>query len=105
MYHKKKMRKVLKTLPICIEPLESEYVLDIIVHLYGKSHDAMVRIARFHTNVICIQRDQDILHQAGVFTKKETSLIDRTLLNVKDICEFASLVDIDDVKDVLQSTN
>lgn len=99
---KEEMREVLETLPICIEPLESEFALDIIVHLYGKSHDAMVRIAGFHTNVVCIQRDQDILHQAGVFTKKETSLTDRTLLNVKDICEFASLVNIEDVKNVLQ---
>lgn len=99
---KVKMREVLQTLPIHIVPLESEYALDIIIHLHGKSHEAKVQIAGFHTNVVYVEKDQKVIHQAGVLTTKEKSLTDRSLLNVKDIYEFACLVDLDDVKDILQ---
>lgn len=99
---KELMRDFLQHTPIKVKPVESDCALDICVILYGKTHSAKVRIAGYHTNVVYIERDHEVLYQSGVVASSDSSLTDRSLLNIKDIVEFADCVKIDDVKDVLQ---
>jgi len=99
---KEKMKEVLKQLPIEVKPLESDYALDIIVHLTGKKHQAKVRIAGYHTNIIYMSKDDEIIYQSGVVASTSSSLADRSLLNIKSIYEFANTVDTKDVQDILQ---
>lgn len=99
---KEEMKNFLKNIPICIKPLESEYALDIIVHLFSNEHQAVVRIAGYHTNIIYISKDDEIIYQSGVVTSTSSSLTDRSLLNVESIYEFANIVDIKDVQEIIQ---
>ena len=99
---KQQMREFLQKIPMKVIPIESECALDIAIHLYGKNHQAIVRIAGYHTNIVYMQRDDEVLYQSGVVASSDSSLTDRSLLNVKDIYEFANVVKIEDVKDVLQ---
>lgn len=99
---KQKMAKWLQQTPIDISPLESECALDICVELIGKHHQAKVRIAGFHTNIVYIEKDGEVLFEMGVVASSDQSLTDRSLLNIQDIYEFASQVKIEDVKDILQ---
>lgn len=99
---KENMRQFMKNIPMKIHSVESEYALDICVKLKGKIHDAKVRIAGYHTNIIYMEKDGEVTYQSGVVASQESSLTDRSLLNVQDIYEFAQNVDIDDVKDILQ---
>lgn len=99
---KEDMRTFLNTIPMKVIPYDSEYVLDIKIHIFGKQHQAIVEIAGFHTNIIFEQRDDKVLFQAGVVTSKDDSLADRQLLTVKKIYEFATCVKIEDIKDILQ---
>lgn len=96
------MKEFLEKTPMSVHPIESEAALDICVHIQGKSHEAKVRIAGFHTNIVYIQKDEEVLLESGVVVSTSSSLTDRSLLNVQDIYDFALSVDIDDVKDVLQ---
>ena len=61
-----------------------------------------VRIAGYHTNIVYIEKDGEVLYESGVVASSDSSLTDRSLLNVKDIYEFATTVAIEDVQDVLQ---
>lgn len=99
---KQEISQWIEKTPMCIRPIESECALDICVHLYGRSHDAKVRIAGFHTNIVYMERDHQVIYQSGVVASMDSSLTDRSLLNIKDIYEFAQSVNIDDVKDILQ---
>ncbi|MEG0276955.1 MAG: L-serine ammonia-lyase, iron-sulfur-dependent, subunit alpha [Coprobacillus sp.] len=99
---KTEMRAFMNRIPMKVIPYDSEYVLDIKIHIFGKTHEAIVEIAGFHTNIIFEQRDNQVIYQSGVVNSKDDSLADRQLLSVKDIYEFASCVKIDDVKDILQ---
>lgn len=99
---KQEMAKWLQQTPIDISPLESECALDICVELIGKHHQAKVRIAGFHTNIVYIEKDGEVLFEMGVVASSDQSLTDRSLLNIQDIYEFASQVKIGDVKDILQ---
>ena len=98
---KENMKVFLETIPMKVEPLESDYALDIEITIQGKNHTAKVRIAGYHTNVILKQRDQQTLFESGVMNK-EVSTTDRSLLSIENICEFANIVQLDDVKDVLE---
>ena len=98
---KENMKVFLETIPMKVEPLESDYALDIEITIQGKNHTAKVRIAGYHTNVILKQRDQQTLFESGVMNK-DVSTIDRSLLSIENICEFANIVQLDDVKDVLE---
>ena len=99
---KQEMQQWLQQIPIDISPLESECALDICVELIGKEHQAKVRIAGFHTNIVFIERDHDVVFEMGVVASTDQSLTDRSLLNIHDIYEFANNVELDQVKDLLQ---
>src|SRR5699024_6896475 len=78
----------------CIEikPLDSEYILDIKITLFEGDHYASVRIVDSHTNIILIEKDNEIL-----FSKENQKFNDKIVLNydelnVADIYEFACLV-------------
>lgn len=88
---------------IRVRPLETDEILDIIVHVYGEGHEVMVRIANYHTNIVLIRKDQETLYEiGGTAAKKETNQADRNLLSVEDIVDFADTADLDDVREFLE---
>ena len=99
---KVEIRHFLENTPMKVHPIESDCALDIGVHIQGVIHHAKVRIAGFHTNVVYIEKDGEVLYESGVVASSDSSFTDRSLLNVKDIYEFATKVNIEDVQDVLQ---
>ena len=87
---KEEMKRFLKTIPIKIIPIESDSALDICIHLFGKNHQSKVRIAGFHTNIIYISRDDHVIYHSGIIASQDSSLTDRSLLNMESIYEFAT---------------
>ena len=87
---------------IQVKPLETEEILDIVIHVYGEGHEVVVRIANYHTNIVLIQKDGETLYEiGGTAAKEETGQADRNLLSVADIVEFANTADIEDVREIL----
>lgn len=97
---KEDMKTFLQQTPIKVEPLESEYALDMKITIISNKHKATVQIAGYHTHIVYISKDDKVLYQDGV-TSDESNLSDRSILNVKDIVEFADHVYIDDIKDII----
>lgn len=77
---------------------ENARVFDIAVTLYSKTHEAYVRIADTHTNIVCIKRDNETLYDNP---PKDVEQTDRSVLSVEEIIEFADIVDVEDVKETL----
>ena len=99
---KDKMRTFLKECLISIRPSESEEALDIHVVLINGEESASVRISGYHTNIVLIEKNGEVLYKAGIIkAAEEASLADKNLLNIREIVEFANIVDIEDVKEVL----
>lgn len=87
---------------IKVKPLETDEILDIVVHVYGNGHEVTVRIANYHTNIVLIKKDGEVLYEIGkTAAREETNQADRNLLSVASIVEFADTADIDDVKEIL----
>ena len=95
-----------------IHPLASESLLDMIVTVYAGEESARVRIADEHTNIVRIEKNEEVLFEKDPAenqlpetegTKEDVCEgPDYDLLNVKDIYEFAVTCDLEDVRPVLE---
>ena len=61
----------------------------------------MVRIVDQHTNIISIEKNHRVLFSKENKICNNEMVIDRCSLNVKDILEFANIVDLNDVKEII----
>ncbi|MGM9940862.1 MAG: serine dehydratase subunit alpha family protein [Bulleidia sp.] len=94
------IEQFLKTAVFKEEFLNEGHVFDLIVTLYREEHSASVRITDTHTNIVTMCVDDRVVYEnrAEVKTEQKT---DHSVLNMKDIYDFAMCVDIDDVREVL----
>ena len=60
-----------------------------------------MRIANYHTNIVLIEKNGEVLRSEAVSDDSEDGLTDRTLLDMEHIWDFATTVDINDVKELL----
>ena len=95
------MRAYLKEHPVRVEFLDGDLVFDIRITLKKGADTAVVRIANYHTNIVHIERNGNVLLDLPVEAGDESGLTDRTLLSMADIYDFAQTVDIGDVKELL----
>ena len=96
------MKEFLKKTPISVEHVDNGLTFDIIVTLYKGDEYAKVRIANYHTNIVLIEKNGEILEQTEVAGETEEGLTDRSLLNMKDIWDFINTVDVEDIKPILK---
>ena len=117
--------------PIAVTRADTDLDFDLTVRAYraaeGREHSGEVRIAEFHTNIVCEQRDGLVLHEAplaGATADATGSTCgdaadgaegpeaggegagcarrsDRSLLTMEGIWDFAMTVDLDDVRAVI----
>lgn len=98
---KKLLEPYIKAAAFTVCPLESDYLLDIIVTVKKGEAEAKVHIANEHNNIILIEKNGKILFQKEVNEQKDENLPDYSLLSIEKIYDFALTVDLDDVKEVL----
>lgn len=96
------IKSFLEETDIEVNCIENGLTFDIVVDMYKGSSRATVRIANYHTNIVLIERDGEVLHEAKVYDEREEGLTDRSFMNMKDICEFADMVDISDVRSIIE---
>lgn len=96
-----KMKLFMDETEIIVEHIDEGLTFDIVITLYKGESYAKVRIANYHTNIVLIEKNGEILRSIEVRGEEEEGLTDRSLLNMKDILDFAETVKIDDVKEVL----
>ena len=97
---KKEMRTFMETCPIIVRPAEGDEALDIWMILNRGSETAVVRISGYHTNIVLIEKNGEVLYKAGEVQADEKLLADKSLLTIKDIVEFAGILDVEDVKEI-----
>ena len=95
------MKQFLQTADIKVVHADNGITFDSIVSVYKGSSYAKVRIANYHTNIVLMEKDGEVLYEIAVEGEKEEGLTDRNLLNMKDIWDFAMTVDVKDIKETL----
>lgn len=95
------MKEFLDNTPITVEHVDNGLTFDIIVTLYKGESCSKVRIVNYHTNIVLIEKDGEILREVEVQGESEEGLTDRSLLKMKYIWDFINSVDIADIKELL----
>ena len=97
----KAIRAYLEQADVKVEHVENGVTFDIIVTVWKGAHTAQVRIAVFHTNIVRIEKDGEVLLDLPVHGDEEENLTDRSLLDMEHIWDFVHSVDIEDVRPIL----
>lgn len=97
------MGRFLDTAAFTVEHIDNGLVFDIIVTLFRGESCAKVRIANFHTNIVLIEKNGQVIFEKEPETgDDEEDRADRSLLDMESIWEFANTVDVEDVREVLE---
>lgn len=84
-----------------VQCLDSELVFDLCITVSRGEETARARIANYHTNLVRLEHNGQVLLDLPVDGEEETELTDRSVLNMKDIFDFAEAVELDRVRALL----
>lgn len=85
-----------------VKPLESSSPLDILVDLWAGKNNVRVRISHSHANVVEVIKNGKPLPEWTRGEETGDGGADYSLLNLKDIVEFADTVDINLLREILE---
>lgn len=95
------IREFMDSCPMTVMKSQSPKLLDIDLRLYKGTDCVRLRIADYHTNIVLIEKNGDVLLQLDN-ASDDGGETDRSVLSVKGIVEFAECVRIDDVRELLE---
>ena len=99
---RKKIHAFLENNEVTVCKSPSDLTFDLVVTVFSGASKASVQISHYHTNIVLITKNDKIIYQNQECEEiKPTNLTDRSMMNVKDILEFAESVVISNVKDLL----
>ncbi|MBQ1632233.1 MAG: serine dehydratase subunit alpha family protein [Clostridia bacterium] len=96
------MSDYIARIPIEVKHADTGRIFDIQITAFAGADHATVRIADYHTNVVLVQRNDEVLLQQKLTGRSDDRLTDRSCLSVEGIVDFADSVDPEDVKAVLE---
>ncbi len=101
---KQQMREYLNAHEVVVKPAEGDVVFDIIIHLSAGEDEVLLRIADYHTNIVLITRNGEVLLSSGKVSEKAEmkGLTDRSCMSVEGAIDFADTCDLDDVKELVE---
>ncbi len=91
----------LQSMPIFVEQSDLPYVFDIQVRVEAGKDWAFCQIAGYHTNVILLSKNGQVIRQSHYEEQTASYKTDRGLLTIDGIVEFADCVAIEDIKDTI----
>ncbi|TVP95801.1 MAG: serine dehydratase subunit alpha family protein [Acholeplasmatales bacterium] len=100
---KKHIEAYLKTHSVTVSASPSPYVLDIDVTLTKGQHSARIRIINHHTNIVLAEQDGQVLLAKDYVADQAVDDHLKQDLTVEDIVAFADHVDIEDVRNLLDT--
>ena len=99
---KAQIQEYLDTCLITVALKDTPLTFDYLITAYRGKDVAKVRIANFHTNIVLAQINGKSLIDRPVESSQEVELTDRSVLNVKDILDFADTAQVEDLSRCLE---
>lgn len=84
-----------------VEVLKGNATLHIIMTAYCGSDKASVEIINEHTNIVCVMKNDSVLFEKKCSEVIEKSTNSREFMSIEGIIEFADIVKIEDIKELL----
>ena len=96
------MPAFLEAVPIEVRCADTGHIFDIKITAFRGEDSAFTRIVDYHTNLVRVEHNGEVLLEKEITTQPEEGLTDRTCLSVEGIVDFAGSVDPEDVREVLE---
>lgn len=84
-----------------VKHVDNGHIFDIIIRAFEGGDEASVRIVDYHTNVVLISKNDDILLEKEIVEQTD-GLTDRSILSVRRIVKYANMADLDEVRETLE---
>ena len=96
-----KLESYMEKASINVFPVDNEHTL--YIEIIGTLNDDVVKVIILdaHTNVYLVEKNNKVLYFNDKKVSNPVVTINKSVLNIRDIIEFANIVDINDIKDVL----
>lgn len=92
----------LRNTPIEVRHVDNGHIFDIGVTASKGDDSAYIRIADYHTNIVMIRLNDNILFHKELDVPTESGLTDRSCLTIEGIVEFADIVDVEEVRETIE---
>lgn len=96
-----KIAEFISNCEMTVMKASSSKMLDIDLSLYAGEDSVRLRICDYHTNIVLIEKNGEVLYEADADGDADSET-DRSVLNVRDILDFAESVDIECVRELLE---
>lgn len=83
-------------------PASSDKIFDIVVTVWAGENSAKVRIADFHTNIVLIEKNGEVVQRCAEKQDVMPALTDRSCLSVEHILDFALTCEISDIAPMIE---
>ena len=96
-----KLENYMEEASINVFPMDNEHTL--YIEIIGTLNDDVVKVIILdaHTNVYLVEKNNKVLYFNDKKVSNPVVTINKSVLNIHDIIEFANIVDIQDIKNVL----
>ena len=98
---KEELKEFLKTAEFTVAPTYGTEVLEIIITLEKDGHSSRARVIKSHAHLDSLEKDGRVIFKAEP-DFAEVKAADKSLLNIKDIYEFAKTCDIEDIRPMIE---
>lgn len=97
------MKAYLESADIEVRHVDNGHIFDIGITVYKGSDEAFVRIVDYHTNIVTVRKNDEIIFEKAVEESGDgDGLTPRDCLSIDGIVDFADSVDVEDVREVLE---
>ena len=93
------LKAYLESVEMDIQPSYSNLVFDIDLFVYAGEDTVRLRIINHHTNIVRMQKNDEILLDLPICESSEDHLTDKSCLSIEKIVEFADCMDVEDVRE------
>ena len=90
---------------IKVRPAEGDVIFEITLTLWAGEDQVRLRLADYHTNIVHIEKNGEILLKCGAVVAAgaaASGLTDRGCLSVDAIVDFADTMDAEDVREIVE---
>ena len=95
------IRQYLADTPIAVKLADSPFIFDIAIRAWAGKDSALVRIVNYHTNIVRVERNGQVLKEVEAQAAAEEGLTDKSVLTVEGILEFAREAALADVEEAV----
>ncbi len=92
------LKAYMDTVDIAIQPASAGLVFDIDLYISAGADSVRLRIVNHHTNIVCMEKNGEILLALPVTEASEDNLVDKSCLTIEKIVEFADCLDVEDIR-------